>query len=444
MKLWEKGISVNKEVEKFTTGKDRELDLLLAPWDILGSMAHLKMLTATGLLDESESQLLLKELKKIYKSAGKGEFIIEEGIEDVHSQVEKVLTQKLGNTGKKIHTARSRNDQVLLDIRLFTRNKLQHLIELVLQLFTLFQEKSESGREILMPGYTHLQVAMPSSFGLWFGSFAESLSDDMTLLSAAWQMNNQNPLGTAAGYGSSFPIKRQITTELLGFNDLVWNSMYAQTGRGKVEKTVAFALASIAGTLSKFAMDATLFMSQNFNFIQLTDDLTTGSSIMPHKKNPDVFELIRANCNKLQALPYEISLITGNLSSGYHRDYQLLKENYLPAFNQLVNTIQMTMLILENMKLNEHILDDEKYNNIFSVEEINKKVHAGIPFRTAYQEVAKAIAGNEFKPDKNLHHTHEGSIGNLGNSNIKTKMDQIIRTFNFQIPEKAINSLLKE
>jgi len=444
MKLWDKDIPLNQAVEEFTIGRDSELDLYLAPWDILGSMAHVKMLRDCGLLKDKETELLLKELRNLFGLAEKGELLIEDGVEDIHSQIEKILTQKLGTPGKKVHTARSRNDQVLLDIRLFTRNQIMYLTNQVQGLFDLLIEKSEAGKDILIPGYTHFQVAMPSSFGLWFGSFAESLTDDLILLSAAYRLTNRNPLGSAAGYGTGFPINRQQTTTLLGFEDLVRNSIYAQTGRGKIEKTVAFALSSVASTLSKLSMDTIWFMNQNFNFICFPDSLTTGSSIMPHKKNPDVFELIRAKCNKLQALPNEISLITGNLPGGYHRDYQLLKESYLPAFEQLSNCIQMTRLMLDNIRLNEHILEDEKYENLFSVEEINRKVQAGTPFRTAYREVAESIAGKKFHPDKTIRHTHEGSIGNLGNNSIREKMNKVLETFDFQTPMNAIQKLIRK
>jgi len=444
MKLWDKGLKTNRLVEEFTIGKDRELDLLLAPWDILGSIAHVKMLRECGLLKEKEKELLIKELRILYKEVEKGEFLIEEGVEDIHSQVEKVLTQQLGIPGEKIHTSRSRNDQVILDIRLFARDQIKHLTNQIQRLFNLLIEKSEAGKGLLIPGYTHLQVAMPSSFGLWLGSFAESLTDDLTLLSAAYRITNQNPLGSAAGYGTGFPINRKETSKLLGFEDLVWNSAYAQMGRGKVEKTVAFALASVAATLSKLAMDVILFMNQNFNFIYFPDSFTTGSSIMPHKQNPDVFELIRAECNRLQALPSEITMITGNLPGGYHRDFQLLKESFLPAFSKLSGCMRMTRLMIKEIRFNEHILEDEKYKNIFSVEEINRKVQAGIPFRTAYREVAASISSGTFHPGKTIRHTHEGSIGNLGNDFIQKKMNKVLATFDFQTGMKAIQKLMFE
>ena len=444
MKLWDKGTATNRLVEEFTTGNDRDLDLLLAPWDILGSMAHVQMLLDSKLLKEAETKLLIKELENLYHLAIKGELQIEDEVEDIHSQIEKSLTLKLGEAGEKIHTARSRNDQVLLDIRLFTRDQIGLLTGQVKELFDLLIEKSEANKDLLMPGYTHLQVALPSSFGLWFGAFAESLTDDLILLSAAYRIVNQNPLGSAAGYGSGFPIDRKQTTLLLGFGDLVWNSVYAQMGRGKVEKTVAFALSSVAATLSKLATDAILFMNQNFNFIHFPDSLTTGSSIMPHKKNPDVLELIRAKCNNLQALPNDIALITTNLPGGYHRDFQLLKERFLPAFEQLFGCIQMTKLMLSHIKVHKRILEDQKYEPLFSVEEINRKVKEGVPFRQAYREVAASIAKGTFHPEKTIRHIHEGSIGNPGNDAIKKKMDKVLKTFDFQTTAKAIQKLVKE
>ena len=443
MKTWDKGYTLNKKVENFTLGQDPEMDLILAPYDILGSMAHVKMLQSVGLLTKKEGNDLLLELKSLYELAINNQVQIEKGVEDIHSQIEKNLTEKLGDTGKKVHTARSRNDQVLLDLKLFTRDQINTLSNEILKLFKLLLNLSEENKNILMPGYTHLQVAMPSSAGLWLGAFAESFTDDMILLNAAYKIVNQNPLGSAAGYGSAFPIRREITTELLGFENLTYNSIYSQMGRSKTEKTVAFALSSIASTLAKLAMDITLFMSQNFGFIRFPDEFTTGSSIMPHKKNPDVFELVRAKCNKIQALPIEISLISGNLPTGYHRDYQILKESYMPVFTTLKDCIQITTEILKNIEFDKHILDDKRYQYIFSVEEINKKVTEGIPFREAYNEVAESIAKGSFKPDKNVHHTHKGSLGNLCNNEIKQKMERVLQETDFQKAQHAIQSLLE-
>ena len=442
MKTWEKGTPLNHEVEKFTIGKDPVYDLELAPYDILGSMAHLFMLQDSGILNKSETASLLQELKNLYSKSKKKKIIIEKGVEDIHSQIEKILTEKIGEPAKKIHTARSRNDQVLVDIKLYTRDQIEKIVLSIKTLFNILLELSEKHKEYLMPGYTHLQVAMPSSFGLWFGAFAESLTDDLILLLAAYKIINQNPLGSAAGYGTAFPINREITTALLGFDDLAYNSIYAQMGRPKTEKTVAFALSSVASTLSKLSMDISLFMSQNFNFISFPDEFTTGSSIMPHKKNPDVFELIRAKCNKIQALPNEISLVSGNLPTGYHRDFQILKEDYLSSFTTLYNCLKLTILMLKHVTIQKGILDDEKYQYTFTVEEINKKVLSGIPFRKAYEEVAKSIQDNTYKPEKNLSHTHIGSIGNLCNKNIRDKMEKILKEFPFQKVHKALSLLL--
>ena len=417
-KLWEKNVQVDHEVDVFTVGRDREMDLYLAKYDVLGSMAHITMLEKIGLLEADELKQLLAELRKIYAIAGAGQFVIEDGIEDVHSQVELMLTRQLGDMGKKIHSGRSRNDQVLVDLKLYTRAEIQELVHLVQELFEVLQQQSERYKEVLLPGYTHLQIAMPSSFGLWFGAYAESLTDDMLLLQAAYRICNRNPLGSAAGYGSSFPLNRQLTTDLLGFDSMDYNVVYAQMGRGKMERTVAFALAGIAGTLSKLAFDACMFNSQNFGFIKLPDQFTTGSSIMPHKKNPDVFELTRAKCNKIQGLPNQITLICNNLPSGYFRDLQIIKEVFLPSFDELKDCLRMVTHMMREVKVNEHILDDDKYSLLFSVEEVNRRVLAGVPFRDAYKQVGLAIEAGEFVADKQVHHTHEGSIGNLCNAEI--------------------------
>lgn len=443
-KLWEKNTQINKEIEKFTVGKDREMDLYLAKHDVLGSMAHITMLREIGLLTAEELEVLLAELRKIYAACERGEFIIEEGVEDVHSQVELLLTRRLGETGKKIHSGRSRNDQVLLDLKLFTRTQLKEVAEAVETLFNGLIRQSEKYKEVLMPGYTHLQIAMPSSFGLWFGAYAESLVDDLTFLQAAYKICNRNPLGSAAGYGSSFPLNRTLTTRLLGFDSMNYNVVYAQMGRGKMERNVAFALAGIAGTLSKLAYDACLFNSQNFNFIKLPDECTTGSSIMPHKKNPDVFELTRARCNKIQSLPQQIMMIANNLPSGYFRDLQIIKEIFLPAFEELKECIRMTTYIITEMKVNEHILDDDKYLYIFSVEEVNRLVQEGTPFRDAYKEVGLNIEKGDFTHNKQVRHTHEGSIGNLCNENLQLMMQKVMDGFDFETVEAAEAALLAE
>ena len=432
-KLWEKNTEVNQEIEKFTVGRDRELDLYLARYDVLGSMAHITMLESIGLLGKDEQPVLLEELRRIHADIEAGRFIIEEGVEDVHSQVELLLTRKLGDVGKKIHSGRSRNDQVLVDLKLFTRAQLQDIAEEVRVLFEELQAQSERYKGVLMPGYTHLQVAMPSSFGLWFGAYAESLVDDLLFLQAAYKMTNRNPLGSAAGYGSSFPLNRTLTTELLGFDSMNYNVVYAQMGRGKMERNVAFALAGIAGTLSKLAFDACLFNSQNF---------TTGSSIMPHKKNPDVFELTRAKCNKIQALPQQIVLIMNNLPCGYFRDLQIIKEVFLPAFEELKDCLRMAAYIINKIQVNEHILDDPKYDNMFSVEEVNRLATGGMPFRDAYKKVGLDIEAGKFTPDKRVHHTHEGSIGNLCNDKIHELMEQVWSGFNFARTREAENRLL--
>ena len=441
-KLWEKSVQVNKDIERFTVGRDREMDLYLAKHDVLGSMAHITMLQSIGLHEKTELEQLLAELKQIYALAERGEFVIEDGVEDVHSQVELMLTRKLGDVGKKIHSGRSRNDQVLLDLKLFTREQIKDIAEAVEQLFDVLIRQSERYKDVLMPGYTHLQIAMPSSFGLWFGAYAESLVDDMMFLQAAFRMCNRNPLGSAAGYGSSFPLDRSMTTRLLGFDSMNYNVVYAQMGRGKMERNVAFALATIAGTLSKLAFDACLFNSQNFGFVKLPDECTTGSSIMPHKKNPDVFELTRAKCNKLQSLPQQIMMIANNLPSGYFRDLQIIKEVFLPAFQELKDCLQMTTYIMNEIKVNDHILDDDRYSLIFSVEEVNRLAREGMPFRDAYKKVGLDIEAGRFTPRKEVHHTHEGSIGNLCNDRITQLMEQVVEGFNFSTMEQAEKNLL--
>lgn len=441
-KLWEKNVQVDAEVEKFTVGKDREMDLYLAKYDALGSMAHITMLESIGLLTSSELQQLLAELKNIYIIAESGNFVIEEGVEDVHSQVELMLTRKLGDIGKKIHSGRSRNDQVLLDLKLFTRTQIQEIVSEVSSLFNTLITQSNRYKDVLLPGYTHLQIAMPSSFGLWFGAYAESLVDDLYLLQAAYKVSNRNPLGSAAGYGSSFPLNRQFTTDLLGFESMNYNVVYAQMGRGKMERTVAFALAGIAATLSKLAYDACMFNSQNFGFIKLPDQFTTGSSIMPHKKNPDVFELTRAKCNKIQSLPQQIILLSNNLPSGYFRDLQIIKEVFLPAFDELKDCLHMVNLMMDTIKVNEHILEDDRYSVIFSVEEVNRLVLSGVPFRDAYKQVGLNIEKGEFTPDQSVNHTHEGSIGNLCNDCISALMQQVVDGFSFSRMNDAQKKLL--
>lgn len=442
-KLWEKATTVNPEIERFTVGKDRELDLMLAPYDVLGSIAHSTMLHSIGMLTQEEMESLHGELRSIYDEIENGEFIIEEGVEDVHSQVELLLTRRLGDTGKKIHSGRSRNDQVLVDLKLFTRHELQDVCKKVLMLFDSLIEQSERHKEVLMPGYTHLQVAMPSSFGLWFGAYAESLADDMLFLKAAYRMCNRNPLGSAAGYGSSFPLNRTMTTELLGFDSMNYNVVYAQMGRGKCERNTAYALASVAGTLAKLAFDACMFNSQNFGFIKLPAECTTGSSIMPHKKNPDVFELLRAKCNRLQALPTDIILIMNNLPSGYFRDLQMIKEVFLPAFTELKECIEMATYIIQRIEVNRGILDDSSYDAMFSVEEVNRLATEGMPFRDAYKKVGLDIEAGNFVPDKNIRHTHEGSIGNLCNEKITELMHETFCSMDFEKARSAERALLK-
>lgn len=443
-KLWDKGFSTAQEIERFTVGRDREMDLYLAESDVMGSMAHITMLESIGLLTSDELKTLLHELRAIRKEILEGKFTIEEGVEDVHSQIELMLTRRLGDMGKKIHSGRSRNDQVLVDLKLFTRRQLQLVAEDVRTLFGELQAQSERYKQVLMPGYTHLQVAMPSSFGLWFGAYAESLVDDMMFLQAAFRMANRNPLGSAAGYGSSFPLNRTMTTQLLGFESMDYNVVYAQMGRGKMERNVAFALASVAGTLSKLAFDACLFNSQNFAFVKLPDECTTGSSIMPHKKNPDVFELTRAKCNKIQALPQQIMLIMNNLPSGYFRDLQIIKEVFLPCFQELRDCLSMVTYIIQRIKVNEHILDDPRYDLMFSVEEVNRLATEGMPFRDAYKKVGMDIQAGNFKPCKEVRHTHEGSIGNLCNEEIRALMDEVWNGFHFEQIDEAERQLANE
>ena len=444
MKLWEKNFEINKEIERFTVGRDRKMDMYLAKYDVLGSMAHITMLESIGLLEKDELTQLLAELKNIYKACEKGEFVIEDDVEDVHSQVEMLLTRKLGDMGKKIHSGRSRNDQVLVDLKLFTRHQLKEIADEVKSLFDELIAKSEQYKNILMPGYTHMQVAMPSSFGLWFGAYAESLADDLLFLQAAYRMTNRNPLGSAAGYGSSFPLNRTMTTRLLGFDSMDYNVVYAQMGRGKMERNVGFAIATIAGTLAKMAFDACMFNSQNFSFVKLPKECTTGSSIMPHKKNPDVFELIRAKSNKLQALPQQVTLIMNNLPVGYFRDLQIIKEVFLPAFDDLKDCLQMAAYIINKIEVNEHILDNPMYDPMFSVEEVNRLAANGMPFRDAYKKVGLDIEAGNFVPDKNIHHTHEGSIGNLMNAEIQQLFNSILSDFHFERMEQAEKSLLQE
>jgi len=443
MKLWDKGTSVNELIENFTVGKDREMDLYLAKFDVLGSIAHAQMLQSINLLSESELAELQSELVKIHQIIENGDFRIEDGVEDVHSQVELMLTRKLGDTGKKIHSGRSRNDQVLLDLKLFTRSEIQKLVESVCELFDKLLTKAILNRDHLMPGYTHLQVAMPSSFGLWFSAYAESLVDDLVLLKAAYQITNQNPLGSAAGYGSSFPLNRQMTSDLLGFDSMNYNVIYAQMGRGKMEKTVAFALSSIAATISKFAFDVCLFMSQNFGFVALPDELTTGSSIMPHKKNPDVFELVRSHCNKIQAIPYQISLMTNNLPSGYFRDLQILKEVFLPAFQELADCISIAGFAIDNMTVNTNVMADDRYKYVYSVEDVNKLVMQGVPFRDAYKQVGNQINSGTYEPTREVNHTHAGSVGNLCLDEIAEKMVAVVEGFEFEQIEAAYSNLLE-
>lgn len=443
MKLWQKDKTSLKEVEKFTIGKDQEMDMYMARFDVLGSLAHIRMLESIGLLKANELEILSAELKNIYDKIKAGEFALEEGVEDIHSQVELELTKKRGEVGKKIHSGRSRNDQVLLDVKLYLRYEIEEVVQEVKRLFELLISQSEKFKEHLLPGYTHLQLAMPSSFGLWFGAYAESLVDDVITLQAAYRIVNKNPLGSAAGYGSSFPLNRKMTTALLGFEDLNYNVVYAQMGRGKSERIVASALANVAATLAKLSMDACLFLNQNFGFISFPDELTTGSSIMPHKKNPDVFELIRARCNQMQALPNDIALAMANLPSGYHRDMQLLKEMLFPAIQNLKDCIHMAQLMLSNITVKQNILADDKYKFLFSVEEVNKLVLTGMPFRDAYKKVGLDIEQGNYNPSINVQHTHEGSIGNLCLSDIERLMEDAINQFGFEKVNQALLKLLE-
>lgn len=428
MKLWDKGYSIDKKIDVFTVGNDRALDEVLARYDVIGNRAQAVMLNKIGVLTDDELKDILRELDVIAADIEKGGFTIGDEFEDVHSKIEFMLTERLGDTGKKIHTARSRNDQVLTDMHLYVRDELLHIRDGVKRLFDLLLGLSEKYKDVLLPGYTHLQVAMPSSFGLWFGAYAESLVDDVYMIGAAYRVADQNPLGSAAGYGSSFPIDREETTRQMGFSQMKVNSVAAQMGRGKLEKTTAFAMASVAGTLSKMAMDVCLYMSQNFGFVSFPDELTTGSSIMPHKKNPDVFELIRAKCNRVQALPNELILIQNNLPSGYQRDLQLLKECFVPAVSMLKSCLEMAAFMLENIRVSEGLLDDERYKYVFSVEEVNRLVLSGMPFRDAYKKVGREIQDGVFTPEKNVVHTHIGSLGNLRNDMIAAKMDAAVES----------------
>jgi len=443
MKLWQKNSETLKEVETFTVGKDRELDLFLAPFDVLGSLAHIQMLNSVGLLSNDELNELQDALKDIYKDITAGTFLLEEGVEDIHSQVELMLTKKLGDSGKKIHSARSRNDQVILDLKLFLRSEIEELVGLVNGFFNLLLAQSEKYKDYLLPGYTHLQLAMPNSFGLWFGAYAESLADDMITLYGAWEITNKNPLGSAAGFGSSFPINRKLTTQLLGFEDLNYNVVYAQMSRGKTERILSQSLANFAATLSRMSMDSCIYLNQNFAFISFPDELTTGSSIMPHKKNPDVFELIRAHCNRILALPNEIYLISANLPSGYHRDFQLLKEHLFPALKNLKDCLKMATLMIENIDVKKDILNDEKYKYLFTVEEMNKLVLQGMPLRDAYKKIGAEVENNTFISDMKLAHSHEGSIGNLQNEQIKIMMNKVIARFDFKKVNDALQKLLQ-
>jgi argininosuccinate lyase len=443
MKLWQKSFEMSKEIETFTVGKDREMDIFLAPHDILGSIAHITMLETIQLLTPQELTTLKKELITLYQETEQGNFVIEEGVEDVHSQVELMLTRRLGEIGKKIHSGRSRNDQVLLDLKLFIRKEIENTVYLVKSLFDTLIELSEKYKQVLIPGYTHYQIAMPSSFGLWFGAYAESLIDDLITLQAAYRVANKNPLGSAAGYGSSFPLNRTLTTQLLGFEQLNVNVVYAQMGRGKTERIVAQAMANIAATLAKLAQDVCLYISQNFGFISFPNELTTGSSIMPHKKNPDVFELVRAKSNKIMALPNEITLITANLASGYHRDLQLIKENFIPAFAELNNCLNITNYAISQIIIKENIIEDKRYEHLFSVEVANDLVLKGTAFRDAYRIVAEQIENNTFNPPKEIKHTHEGSIGNLQNNVIVSEMEKVLKTFPFEQVQQALNKLFQ-
>ena len=443
-KLWDKGYDDDALIDKFTVGKDRELDLYLAQYDILGTMAHITMLSKVGLLPEEDLKKLLPVLAELHEDAVAGKFEIEPDVEDVHSQVELMLTRRLGDVGKKVHTGRSRNDQVLVDLKLYARAEIRKTVEKIQALFEVLQRKSEQYKDVLLPGYTHLQVAMPSSFGLWFGAYAESLTDDLRLMLAAWDITNQNPLGSAAGYGSSAPLDRTMTTRLLGFADLDYNVVYAQMGRGKTERAISFAYAAVAETVGRLAVDCCLYASQNFGFIHLPDSMTTGSSIMPHKKNPDVFELVRAHCNKIQGAPNDIRLITGNLPSGYFRDMQILKEVFIPIFQEMDDCLDIASYAVEKMEIVKDIMSDPKYQPAFSVEEVNRLVEEeNVPFRDAYKRVGLEIMAGNFSFHGELHHTHEGSIGNLCNDKIAYKLQDVISRFGFENVQKAENSLLK-
>ncbi len=441
MKLWDKGFNVDEKIDTFTVGLDRELDLFLAPYDIMGTMAHITMLESVGLLSSEDLSKLLPELKALYKEARNGKFVIEDDIEDVHSQVELMLTRKLGDIGKKVHTGRSRNDQVLVDLKLYARAEIEKTVGKVKALFDSLQAKSEQYKDVLMPGYTHLQVAMPSSFGLWFGAYAESLADDMAVMKAAWDVTNQNPLGSAAGYGSSAPLNRTLTTRLLGFDDLDYNVVYAQMGRGKTERVISFAYASIAETLGKLAFDCCMYCSQNFGFVHLPNNLTTGSSIMPHKKNPDVFELIRAHCNRINSIPNTIRMITTNLPSGYFRDLQIIKEVFIPMFKEMNDCLDIAEFAIDNMEVTDHLMEDSRYKLAFTVEEVNHLVKEGVPFRDAYKQVGMAVERGEFEYHGTLAHTHEGSIGNLCNDKVAAKMNKVLGSFTFDRVAKAVEAL---
>ena len=441
-KLWEKSYSTETRIEEFTVGNDAQLDMALAPYDVQGSLAHIEMLESINLLEKDELKVLQIELKNIYKEILDGDFVIEDGVEDIHSQVEMLLTQRLGDVGKKIHSGRSRNDQVLVDLKLYIRAELKETVQQTKQLFDKFTQLSEKFKDVYIPGYTHLQVAMPSSFGLWFGAYAESLADDMNMLLAAYRISNKNPLGSAAGYGSSFPLDRQLTTDLLGFDDINYNAVYAQMSRGKTEKLVSMALASVAGTLSRMAMDVCLYMSQNFGFLTFPKELTTGSSIMPHKKNPDVFEIMRGKCNRIAALPNEITMMTTNLPSGYHREMQLIKEGFFPAFNTINECMEMAEFMFDQMIVTENLLDDEKYKYVFSVEVVNDLVLKGVPFRDAYKQVGEDIENNTFEPLREINHSHEGSIGNLALDKITASINKTLDEFKFTVTDSAIEKLL--
>ncbi|MCD8740300.1 argininosuccinate lyase [Mucilaginibacter roseus] len=442
-KLWQKTTNVNQLVEDFTVGRDREFDRQMAAFDVLGSLAHTRMLQSINLMSTEDLELVQAELKNIYKEIADGDFVIEDNVEDVHSQVELMLTRRIGEAGKKIHSGRSRNDQVLVDLKLFFRHELQQVVVETENLFKQLIKLSEKHKDVLLPGYTHLQVAMPSSFGLWFGAYAESLADDLELVLAAYKITNKNPLGSAAGYGSSFPLNRTLTTQLLGFESLNYNVVYAQMGRGKTERIIAQALSSVAATLAKMAMDQCLYLSQNFAFVSYPENLTTGSSIMPHKKNPDVWEIMRGKCNRLQALPNDVAMMTTNLPSGYHRELQLLKELLFPAFTELKNCLHMATFMLQNIEVKTNILDDPKYAYLFSVEEVNKQVLDGVPFRDAYKQVGLAIEQGNFNPEKTVNHTHEGSIGNPGNEHISAAFNELLSNFKFDKVEQAVNKLVE-